>query len=284
MITTDLTGNIGDHITRYLLCRTVAERNNYEWSINKKTSHDYYNGTEQMNFLDIDYGLPNNTPYGRRPEGVINIWEEKVEHHGTYDYVPYQPDVFDVPDNTKLVIKCAHDANYYDKDKVTKWLKIKDDSVEEYNRILLSNNINLEDENLCILNCRGGEYRGVPSLFLEENYWKNAVDNMSLRNPKMKFMVVTEDPEYFKKVFDFPVMHISIGCDYYIVNNAKNLIISNSAFGIFSSWTNQNNPYVIAPKYWARHNVSDGYYANSDMESFGWNFMDRNGALDKIEY
>jgi len=280
MLTTDLTGNIGDNITRYLLCRTVAERNNYEWGINKKVSHDYYNGAEQMNFFNIDYGLPNDTPYGQLPEGITNIWEEKVENHDTYNYVPYQPEVFDVPDNTKLVIRCAHDANYYDRDKITKWLKIKDENIKEYKDVLSVRNINLADENLCVLNCRGGEYRGVPSLFLEKKYWKNAVDNMINKNSNMKFIVITEDPEYFAKVFSCPVYHFNIGCDYYIVNNAKNLIISNSAFGIFSSWTNQNNPYVIAPKYWARHNVSDGYWANSDMESFGWNFMDREGNMD----
>ena len=281
MITTDLTGNIGDHITRYLLCRTVAEKNNYKWSINRKTSHDYYNGMEQMNFFNIDYGIPNDTPYGQLPEGITNIWEEKVEHYDTYNYVPYQPDVFDVLDNTKLVINCAHDANYYDRDKVIQWLKIKDENIEEYEAILSNNNIDLKDENLCILNCRGGEYRGVPSLFLAMEYWRNATFNMIKKNPKMKFIVVTEDPNYFKKVFDCPVYHFSIGCDYYIVNNAKNLIISNSAFGIFSSWTNLNNPYVIAPKYWARHNVSDGYYASSDIWTFGWNFLDRDGKLNE---
>jgi len=280
MITVDLTGNIGDHITRYLLCRTVAEKNNYEWSINKKTSHDYYGGQEQMSFFDIDYGLPNDTPYGQMPEGIMNVWEEKYEHHDTYDYQPYQPDVFSVPDNTKLVIRCAHDANYYDKDKVIEWLKIKENNAKEYEILLSEFNVDLKDENLCVLNCRGGEYRGVPSLFLEENYWRNAIGNMLNKNSKMKFIVITDDPEYFKDVFNYPTYHFDIGCDYYVVNNAKNLIISNSAFGIFSTWTNSNKPYVIAPKYWARHNVSDGYWANSDMQSFGWSFMDRSGDID----
>ena len=281
MITTDLTGNIGDHITRYLLCRVVAKRNKYEWSINKKTSHDYYDGIEQMEFLNIDYGIPNNTPYGQMPEGVINIWEERYEHYNTHDYCFYQPDIFDVNDNTKLVIRCAHDANYYNRDQVIKWLKIKEDKIEQYKGILSDCNIDLDNENLCILNCRGGEYRGVPSLFLAMAYWQNAIENMIKKNPKMEFIVVTDDPQYFRKVFSCPVYHFNIGCDYYIVNNAKNLIISNSAFGIFSSWTNPHNPYVIAPKYWARHNVSTGYWANSDIATFGWNFMDREGKIDK---
>ena len=31
MICTDLTGNIGDHLTRYAICRSVAEKNGYKW-------------------------------------------------------------------------------------------------------------------------------------------------------------------------------------------------------------------------------------------------------------
>jgi len=280
MITTDLTGNIGDHITRYLLCRTVAKKNNYSWSINKKTSHDYYNGMEQMDFFNIDYGIPNDIAYGQLPNGTVNIWEEKCEHYNTHDYYSYQPDIFYVDDNTKLIIKCAHNARYYNRNQVIKWLKIKDNKVKDYKKILSNYDIDLEDKNLCVLNCRGGEYRGVPSLFLEMDYWQNAVRNMLKKNPLMKFIVITDDTQYFRKIFNFPVYHFSIGCDYYTVNNAKNLIISNSAFGIFSSWTNVHSPYIIAPKYWARHNVSNGYWSNSDMRTFGWNFMDREGKLN----
>jgi len=280
MITADFTGNIGDHITRYLLCRAVAKKNNYHWSIDKKTSHDYYNGREQMDFLNIEYEKPNSSSYRQSPNGIVNSWKEKYQHFPTHDFHPFQPDIFNVPDNTKLTIRCGHDARYYNRKDAVEWLQIKDKKLLEYKNIVLEKNIFLEDDNLCVLNCRGGEYRGVPSLFLEMDYWQNAVRNMLKKNPKMKFIVITEDPEYFKRVFNFPVFHFSIGCDYYVVNNAKNLIISNSAFGIFSSWTNVHSPYIIAPKYWARHNISDGYWANSDMRTFGWNFMDREGKLN----
>ncbi len=50
-------------------------------------------------------------------------------------------------------------------------------------------------------------------------------------------------------------------------------------FAIFPAWLNPNNPYVIAPKYWARHNVSTGYWANSSVDTFGFRFLDRNGVL-----
>jgi hypothetical protein len=78
---------------------------------------------------------------------------------------------------------------------------------------------------------------------------------------------------------DIPVFHFGIGMDYYMISQAKNLILSNSSFAILPTWLNKNKPYVIAPRYWARHNVSTGYWANSDMWTFGWNYMDKDGEL-----
>jgi hypothetical protein len=277
MISSDLTGNISDHIVRYLLCRTVAEKNGYKYGINPIASHDYYGGKIQMSFFDnINYGEPNYTPYGELPPETDNVWTEKREHYDTHDYHPFQPDIFNVGLNTKLAIYCGQDANYFDKNKVTKWLKIKEENIKEYEDILLSNHIELSS-NLCVINCRGGEYTGVSSLFLREEYYKNAIKHMKKINSNMKFIVITDDVPLFQKIFDFPVYHFGIGCDYYILNNAKNLIISNSGFGIFPSWTNIFNPYIIAPWGWARYNL--GIWANSNIQSFGFNFMDREGVV-----
>jgi hypothetical protein len=275
----DLTGNICDHLTRYLIVRTVADKLGYSWSINKKTSHDYFNGQEQIGFFEnIDYGIPNDTPYGEMPEGITNIWEEKHEDYDGYSFHPFQPDIFSIPDNTKLVLRCMHDARYFDKEKVAHWLKIKEEKISECNQILKENHIEL-DENLCVMNCRGGEYRGIPSLFLGRNYWVNAINYMKRKNPIMKFIIVTDDPEFYKHNFDYPVYHFGIDCDYFVVNQAQNLILSNSGFGIFPSWTNPNVKNLMAPKFWSRHNVSPGYWANSNIFSYHFNFMDRRGIL-----
>jgi hypothetical protein len=44
MITTNLTGNLGNHMWQYAVCRTIAEKKGYEWGINSTTSHDYFGG------------------------------------------------------------------------------------------------------------------------------------------------------------------------------------------------------------------------------------------------
>lgn len=280
MITTNLTGNFGDHAIRYALARTVAEKNGYKWGINPVPSHDYYGGKSQLYFFDLDYGLPNNTPYGFLPPGIKHEWEEKVIHYSEFDFYTFQPDIFSIEDNTNLKIFCGRDARYYDRNKLNQWFTFKEEEEEKCKAILEKNEIVLDD-NLVVINCRGGEYRGVPDLFLKLDYFMTAAHHMLKINPNLQFIVITDDVEYFKNIFGCPVMHFSIACDYYIVNHAVNLILSNSGFGLFPAWLNDNTKNVIAPMHWARHNI--GKWANSDVWTFaeekGWLFLDRYGEL-----
>jgi hypothetical protein len=114
---------------------------------------------------------------------------------------------------------------------------------------------------------------------LPKKYWQDAKKQMEKHNPDMRFLIVSDDPQYAASLFDYsiPVMHHSIGCDYSVLLNAKNLILSNSGFGIFPSWLNRNNPKTIAPLYWARHNTE--IWCSADLRGYGWEFMDKNGEL-----
>ena len=39
----------------------------------------------------------------------------------------------------------------------------------------------------------------------------------------------------------------------------------------------------MAPKYWARHNVSDGYWASEQNIYTGWKYMDKKGEVFSAE-
>lgn len=270
MITADFTGNLGNHLWQYAITRAVAEHNGYEWGFNRTTSHDYYGGKPQMDFMEIDYGKEHTTPWGQLPPGITKVWEEPKEAYDGYNYHPFTSSIFEIEDNTKLIIHCCQNARYLQnrKEDVRNWFKPKDKSVP----------LDLND-NLCIINVRGGEYKGIPSLLLDPNYFFNAVEHMIHKNNEMKFVVITDDMEYARSILPFPVYHFSIAEDYKIIGQTKNLILSNSSFALFPAWLN-DNAYIIAPKYWARHNVSTGYWANSDIWTFGFHFLDRKGILE----
>jgi hypothetical protein len=285
-ITSSFTGNLGNHMFIYALTRTVAEKNGYDWGFNPTPEFDYYNGKSQMDFIDIDYGKIHNYTYNNRPPWIKYVWKEYYQNirpanGDNYDYHPYQSDVFNIADDTILYIRCMQDARYYDREKLRRWFKIKQENKGVYKASLREFGIDIEQDNVCIINIRGGEYKGVPNLLLRKKYWEDAIAIMKKRNSLMRFLCITDDEGYANKLLDFkiPVTHLSIGGDYYILNKAKNLIISNSSFGIFPTWLNKNDPFVIAPMFWARHNVSEGYWANSDIWTFPWNFLGRNGVL-----
>ena len=99
-------------------------------------------------------------------------------------------------------------------------------------------------------------------------------------NALFRFIVITDDVLSAKKFFPhYPVFHFSIGKDYSIIKNAKYLILSNSSFGWFPAWLNDDLKFCIAPKFWARHNTSDGFWSLGYNLTKGWFYLDRDGVL-----
>jgi len=183
----------------------------------------------------------------------------------------YDPKLVNVSDGTKID-GLMQDEQYiaHRKDEIKTWLKIK----PEYECYEYS------DDNTCVINFRGGEYTRHPEFFLHKKYWHDAVKHMLTINKNFRFIVITDDVFTAKKFFpDYAVFHFSIGKDYSIIKNAHYLILSNSTFAWFPAWTSEVLKFCIAPKYFARHNISDGYWSLGYNITTGWNYMDREGKL-----
>jgi hypothetical protein len=170
------------------------------------------------------------------------------------------------------------------KEDIKKWFEIKEEFSYKSDIKLAEMGINL-DENLCVINFRGGEYRSIPNVLVRREYWKNAIDHMISLNPNMKFLLITDDVQCANSFMPFPIqaIHVDVGFDYYVVNQAKWVILSNSTFGWWAAWLNEKANKIIAPKYWARHNVSDGYWATGDAYTRSFTYMDREGKLFDYE-
>jgi len=263
MITSDFTGNFGNHMFQYVVTRSIAERKGYNWGFTKYIYGDYFGGISQMDFLDIDYG--------KEVVGIEQEYKEKIiKLPGLCDVHQYHT-FEDLKDNSKLV-GCWQTEQYFQRDIVRNWFKIKNKEIYQ--------NLTTDDDT-CVINVRGGEYKGIPEVLLPISYWNNAINFMKSMKPDMKFLVVTDDIGYAKRLFpDFTCYHGGINADYYIINSAKWLILSNSSFAWFSAWLNERAKTIIAPKYWARYNVSDGYWASSNIFTKGFEYLNREGNLE----
>ena len=276
MIVTELYDGqgFGNQLFCYVVTRVIATDKGLEFGIGspqKFKGHD---------FLRIDFGKkvvggsgPEGGPPHELPEGIHHYYNERKITHPSNgaDLRTFDQDLVDVPDATKLD-GIMQDEHYilHRKDEIRKWLQVKEDC-ECYD---------YADDDTCVINFRGGEYVHFKDLFLTQKYWDDAIAHMRKINKNMTFVVITDDVHTAKKFFpSFAVHHFSIGKDYVVIKNAHYLILSNSSFACFPAWLNENLKFCIAPKYWARHNISDGFWSCSYNLFTGWMYMDRNGTL-----
>ena len=275
MITTKLTGNLGNHIAYYVSVRAIAEKLGYSWGFDPIPSYDYYNGAQQMSFMNIDYGeFPNNI------QNTYKELELRYNDHGdNVDVRPFDENVFNIVDDSELFGVFQAPEYFYDRiSDVKKWLSIKDEVINEAKSLITL------DDNTCLINFRGGEYKHHPGLIIRAEYYHRCIERMREINPEMKFIVITDDVECATQYLPgFPIHHFSIAIDYTLLNQTKYAILSNSSFPIFAMLTNENIKKVIAPYCWARWNGSEGYWATAQNIYPGWSYLDRDGVVKDYE-
>lgn len=135
-------------------------------------------------------------------------------------------------------------------------------------------------EDTCILNIRGGEYKRHSNLILPMSYWAHAIRHMRERRGIERFVIVTDDVRYARAIFpQYEVLTGGVGECYVALNNARNLILSNSSFAYFPIKTSSKQAFVIAPKYWARFGNAFNRWASPANLYESWLWQDKSGDL-----
>lgn len=265
---------LGNQIFCYVATRVIALDKGYDFGI---INPEKFKGAD---FLNLDFGKkviggkgPEGGPPTKLPEGIKYYYREKQIIHPVNgsDIRLYDKNLVNVFPNTKID-GMMQDEKYFEhrKNEIKEWLKVK----EEYECFDYAN------DNICVINFRGGEYARHKDLYLGKKYWEDAVNNMLQINTNFKFVVITDDTFEAKKFFpNYDVFHFSIAKDYVVIKNAHYLILSNSSFAWFPAWLSENLKYCIAPKYWVGHNISDGYWNCGYNITKGWMYQDQDGKL-----
>ncbi|MBQ7840607.1 MAG: glycosyl transferase [Lachnospiraceae bacterium] len=271
---------LGNRLFCYVTARCAALEKNAEFGLmGADILRKSLSGKNGEPYMDLWMGKE------ASPEDFSQRYEEKEERiftgtcghdleHGCY-VAGADEGVLKAADGTLLMGNLQAEC-YFEKykEEIRKWLKVK----PEYETFAYSR------DNLCVLNMRGGEYTGEPALYLRKKYWTDAMKHMKQIRPDMEFMIVTDDVEAAHKLLPgIEAHHFTPDKDYVVVKNAKYLIISNSSFAFFPAYTSETVKKVIAPKYWARHNVSDGYWASEQNIYSGFMYLDRKGKLFSAE-
>lgn len=271
---------LGNQLFCYVTVRSLAYAKGYDFAIlNRGIFANNIHSNKGMYFMDIDCGL--DVP----KEAFENVYHEREDRifmgssrhdieHGCY--VTGADETFLNLNQTTLLYGNMQAWEYFGKYKneIKQWLAVK----PEYDCYAYAR------KNLCIINVRGGEYAGSPELFLRRGYWLAAMKKMRELRSDMEFMVVTDDVDAARRVLpEVEAHHFDLAKDYTVIKNASYLILSNSTFAFFPAFTSETVEYIIAPKYWARHNVSDGYWASEQNIYDGFHYMDKKGRLFSAE-
>lgn len=273
---------LGNQLFCYVTARAIAEENGYEFgTAGQEIFAVNIHSDRGMYFMDVDLGHTITS----EEKKTFQVYYDKdnrlyignSEHdrdHGCY-ISGRDEEIHHIKDNT-LIYGNMQDESYFIKyiDQVKQWLHVK----EEFDSYEFSR------ENLCIINMRGGEYTGSPELFIDKKYWIHGIREMKKIRPDMEFMIVTDDVEAARKMLPgIPAYHFDMGKDYITLKNACYLLLSNSSFACLPAHTSETLKFAIAPKYWARHNVSDGYWASEQNIYSLFHYMDRKGKLFTAE-
>ena len=267
---------LGNQLFFYITTRCIAMDKGYGFSV--LDPEHFANNMHSdcgLYFMDLDYGMPS------KKEDYQRIFYEKEDRlfvgnskhdltHGAYITGTDQA-LFEVEDNTLLHGNFqAEDYFISHKEDIKKWLAVKPEyDCMEYSR-----------DNLCIMHLRCSDYLDAAELYLNRKYWIHGMKHMRKINPDMEFMIITNDVNEAAKLLPgIPAYNFDLAKDYSIIKNARYLLLANSSFAYFPAFTSDTVQYILAPKYWARHNVSDGYWASEQNIYAGWHYMDRKGRV-----
>lgn len=263
----------GNQLPVYVTTRAIAKRNGYEFGFaGLENLGDRRYNDKGVYFMDLHIGMPIHGITSEYTEKEKRLFFNHSQHDATHgvDIRLIDQDLLNVPDNTKIMGLMQGEDYFWDyREEVKEWLKVK----PEFDCM------DFRSDDICVLNIR--DYEADPILFLPRDYWVRAIYHMLSLNPNMQFLVITENPDMAKRLLPEladNVYHFDLAKDYSIVKNAKWLIISNSSFAYFPAFCGDAH-LIIAPKYWSRHNVSDGYWSCGYNISRKFTYMDRQGKL-----
>lgn len=269
---------LGNQLFCYVTARVAAVANGYEFgTAGQERFAVNIHSDRGMYFMDVDLGHriteEEKKNFKVRYDAEERLYIGNSRHdltHGCY-VAGADPGIRKVEDGTLLYGNMQDESYFIDYlPQVRQWLKVKPEyDSYEYSR-----------ENLCVINMRGGEYTGSPELLIGRNYWLHGIQEMKKIRPDMEFVIITDDVKTAERILPgIEAHHFDIGKDYVTLKNAHYLLLSNSSFACLPAHTSETLKFAIAPKYWARHNVSDGYWASEQNIYSLFHYMDRKGRM-----
>ena len=264
---------LGNQIWVYCAVKAIAETYKQEYVVfdpeNFKGHH----------FLDIDVSNSRsssslNANFESDEWNVLNeecFWDDDLKCFST----DYDSRVDQINKNT-IIRGCFQSEKYFygQPERLKSYVKLKDEYLNQQ----------LVDDTTCVIYIRGGEYKRHKNLILPKSYWLNAIENMKSLYGISKFIGISDDDNYFKKILpDIDILHGGMEHDFAALFQCKYAILANSSWGYFPSKLGVNKKCIIAPQHWGRFgNVFDRWASPCNLYS-DWMWQDYHGKLNNYD-
>lgn len=275
---------LGNQLWSWSVLTSIAIDRGFSWGIQAPWK---FKGS---NFINLDYGrtvfgFPSNEPNEKKPWGIKHYYRERLMLHKDlhFDISLPDPNIIEIEDSTKI------DGTFQSIQYISKHRP----------RLMEALKVSPKDKKMtqvCIIHFRGGDFAGQEDVFLGVHYYTNAMQTIREFDPEVKFKVITNDvpraSSYFpsteivspyksNEVYSGPNLQVDsrVQRDFALMQNADYLILSNSSFSWWAAWTNRKAARVIAPKYWARHNLNGPYWSSGGVIVPEWEYLDTKGQL-----
>lgn len=250
---------LGNQLACYITTRCIALDKGYSFGVffPERFKGHFFKNLYMPEVKGLVVANEGQTP-SKLPDGM-SYYRESMENNGDYDKF-----IMNIPDNYVIHGNLQGERYFEDhRGQIDYWLAVEPQVMED---------------DLCIINFRGGEYAGVKDFFLPQSYWDNAIRNMQKINPNMRFEVHTDDRDTARQFFMTYRIVSDMERNWKAIRYAKYLIISNSSFAILPAWLNQEAKLIIAPKYFARHNTKTWFLRQNFVKKF--TYQDEHGNLE----
>lgn len=266
MISVYLNGRLGNNLFQYAFCRIAAIKQNCNFYIpkNREESISFYSYCSHKTFKYFEMSCESN-PHYWTGENLFNI--DYGFNDGNIIKSVGDINIENVTDGTLLVDFYQSDSYLLEYRNIimNDWYKFNERIIEESKNLLNQYNI----DEYCYIHLRGGDYKTIPQYFLPISYYIKAINHIIKINPKIKFLVITDDIDEGKKMFpEFDVISNTTEIDFYLISQSKYKIIPNSSFSWWASWLSKNNKITIAPNNWFNYNNGDTFSPPGIKTSF----------------
>ena len=218
--------------------RKLVIRNIHKLKSNKILSEHFYSYIELFSIKHIDINWKVFSPLG--------FEYKKVKSSVHFEESEKFLDLLDMYEYIEI------DGNYQSISLIPKpeiLVKFFNLNCDKYNQ-------EIDFDNTCFINIRGGAYLGVfKSPCVKINYLYNCIKIFKNQYPKMEFRIITDDYKFSKLILpELKILYGSLEKDFLNLHFAKYLILSNSSFAFFPTYLSKNKKLLLAPFKWAASN------------------------------